>query len=310
MAAEKVDLRRLADRTRQRLTEFNDIEENPGPFKVISANLRGLTQQTFTELCYLAETKEPDVIMLQELKSAQLDLPALPGYVAYKRNRDIAPGPGQVHTGGGIATYVKISHASTIAYSAVNSEVERLEVSVTLHSGRVILFCNIYVPPWALPSFDVDELPDGDDVVLAGDVNSHHPDWSVAVQNLKGRELQMWLTRSSLKCRNDPAVPTRVVRHGGATRRSSPDIMAASRNIHVVGWELLENHNLGSDHATMQLILNLSERRPVGSNKIIWRWDKADWRRYSKEMERYASETALPPQHKEAYNRFKGREMH
>ena len=76
-----------------------DNHKNPGPINKVqiwSANVRGLTEASYATLTKLLQDIQPDVMLLQELKSSQTHLPRFEGYKVFSRLRDTAAGTGNM----------------------------------------------------------------------------------------------------------------------------------------------------------------------------------------------------------------------
>ena len=114
------------------------IEPNPGPalpaarppppsLHCISFNCNGLSAKgRLEELERGIADQQPDVVLLQELKEAQVTGVHIPGYRTFLRKRTVKRGKGALQTGGGIATLVR----SEIKARVVHSSREYVERSV------------------------------------------------------------------------------------------------------------------------------------------------------------------------------------
>ncbi|KAJ9438454.1 RNA-directed DNA polymerase from mobile element jockey [Diplonema papillatum] len=73
---------------------------------------------------------------------------------------------------------------------------------------------NVYHPPpkSSHTNLDMEPFPMDDTVIIAGDLNTHHPDWSHGAINAGGRNLKDWLVEVSAMVCNNPAVHTMLPR--------------------------------------------------------------------------------------------------
>ena len=135
--------------------------------------------------------------------------------------------------------------------------------------------------------FDTEELPCGDNVVIAGDLNAHHPTWSAAkTPNTVGTQLNDWAQEHGMRIYNTPESSTRIV----GENATSPDVVVAS-DWNPVQWRVLNTGS--SDHLPMEFDvpcehLTEPQHRDTTNTKPLWNWKEADWEAYCAEMERSA----------------------
>jgi ribonuclease HI len=230
-----------------------------------------------------------DVCLLQETKLGPGDdSPKFHGYAVVRRDRPCEAGTRRVK-GGGLMTLVKedvpFTRLPQLAGEPGNI-LEDLSVGIVARQGLTLRVCNVYCPPVrSLPGevrteeFDVDRLPSGDKVLIAGDLNAHSSLWDfVQPEDALGEQLTEWLADTGMLTVND----------GGATRinpatggMSSPDVTVmhaswASR----VSWTV--DAEVGSDHAAVLTVVELvvDGIREAEEQRCGWNWLKADWASY------------------------------
>ena len=130
--------------------------------------------------------------------------------------------------------------------------------------------------------FDPDMLPDGDDAIVRGDFNAHHPLWDSACDTADGvgDRVATWLERIDWTALNT----------GDATRvdsQTAPDVAVCSASLaRRTTWAL--DDSLGSDHRIMRMTVRCGYSSARRVRKPRWAFKKADWPAWSA-----ACETAL-----------------
>ncbi|KAJ9461480.1 RNA-directed DNA polymerase from mobile element jockey [Diplonema papillatum] len=120
----------------------------------------------------------------------------------------------------------------------------------------------------------MEPFPMDDTVIIAGDLNTHHPDWSHGAINAGGRNLKDWLVEVSAMVCNNPAVHTMLPRPG--IRDSSPDVVITSRTPGLVlNWRRLDSWK--SDHYPIAFEVPRGYRQPRAPRPKWFSWKRADW---------------------------------
>ncbi|KAJ9439419.1 RNA-directed DNA polymerase from mobile element jockey [Diplonema papillatum] len=120
----------------------------------------------------------------------------------------------------------------------------------------------------------MEPFPMDDTVVIAGDLNAHHPDWSHGAINACGRNLKDWLVEVSAVVSNNPAVHTMPPRPG--IRNSSPDVAISSRIPGFIrNWRRLDSWE--SDHYPVAFEVPRGYRQPRPPRLTWFSWKRADW---------------------------------
>ncbi|KAJ9435904.1 putative RNA-directed DNA polymerase from transposon BS, partial [Diplonema papillatum] len=113
-----------------------------------------------------------------------------------------------------------------------------------------------------------------DNVIIAGDLNAHHPDWSTGAENVGGRILRDWLLETSAITWNDPTVSTMV--HRSHARYSSPDVVISTPTPgNILNWRPLASW--GSDHLPIAFEVPRGYSQPRVPRLSWFSWRRADW---------------------------------
>ncbi|KAJ9439526.1 putative RNA-directed DNA polymerase from transposon X-element [Diplonema papillatum] len=217
---------------------------------------------------------EPDVILLQETwLTRRSPPPVLYGYRVFRRDR------GGGVRGGGVIIFVKANlHVKEIPVPAwlQNTTTECVAVEISRIGLPSLKVYNVYHPPpkSSHTNLDMEPFPMDDTVIIAGDLNTHHPDWSHGAINAGGRNLKDWLVEVSAMVCNNPAVHTMLPRPG--IRDSSPDVVITSRTPGLVlNWRRLDSWK--SDHYPIAFEVPRGYRQPRAPRPKWFSWKRADW---------------------------------
>ena len=240
--------------------------------------------------------------MLQELKaSGQANTFKIDGYRSYTRKRTAGRTKKTSAThGGGIVTLVRDKHPAQVHTFSKWKVTERLDV--TVHGIR---FVNVYRPSAVgeqkndirKDDFDCEDLPT-EQVVIAGDLNAHHAQWSKAIPNKTGTKIHDWVGNTDgMQIWNDPQTATRI-----GKSKTSPDVVIAKGDNNKdetrkwpIKWRVLDNGL--SDHLPMEFEIDSTTPPPPKysnikrSGKTLWDWNRARWSDYTAELERSADAT-------------------
>lgn len=107
--------------------------------------------------------------------------------------------------GGGLLTLVstRFRHKAKIMLQLLSPEYEILVISLNLPSCRTFHIANIYYPSGVNATNSLDRVISisGNNVLLAGDFNSHHITWGLRTDSC-GTQLWDWSQGNSLTCHN------------------------------------------------------------------------------------------------------------
>ncbi|KAJ9438272.1 putative RNA-directed DNA polymerase from transposon X-element [Diplonema papillatum] len=213
----------------------------------------------------------PDVILLQETWLSSKSLPPLlNGYRTFRRDRP------EGH-GGGVLIFVRTSLLATEIRPpnfGADSLMECLAVRITRIGLPPLHVYNVYRPPRGHASLCMTPFPMDDNVIIAGDLNAHHPDWSTGAENVGGRILRDWLLETSAITWNDPTVSTMV--HRSHARYSSPDVVISTPTPgNILNWRPLASW--GSDHLPIAFEVPRGYSQPRVPRLSWFSWRRADW---------------------------------
>ena len=280
-----------SSRPKRRKRKKKTQPKSPRPsLCAVSFNCNGLTAERLAEVTNGVERHAPDVIMLQELKSAQLNGVVIPGYDCFVHGRTTTRTTGTLHSGGGLATLVRSGLCAKVVQRS-RGATERLDVRVSGRAGSHVLLVNIYRPGGIgnnsvdkrTDDFDPELLPRGSSTFIAGDLNLHHPSWdSHAAPCGGGERLRRWMDSARMSCWNSASECTRL----SAQKRSSPDLVIASSE-HARSWKVLESW--GSDHLPVLFHVPFPGLRTLEQKpKFRWAFHLADWDGFRADTEAFS----------------------
>ncbi|KAJ9440064.1 putative RNA-directed DNA polymerase from transposon X-element [Diplonema papillatum] len=216
----------------------------------------------------------PDILLLQETWLSSKSLPPrLDGYRVFRRDRD-----GDAR-GGGVLTFVRTSLLATEIPPPdidADSSLDCVAVEITRIGLPPLRVYNVYRPPRKEGrDLCMEPFPMDDHVVIAGDLNVHHPDWSRGAENTGGKILRDWLVEASAMTLNDPSVSTMAYRPHA--RYSSPDVVISTPTSNIRNWRVLDSWGTTRDHLPMAFEVPRGYSQPRVLRKTWFSWARADW---------------------------------
>ena len=125
------------------------------------------------------------------------------------------------------------------------------------------------------------DLPSGNNVLLAGDFNSHFTLWDKhALTDRRGLLMEEWLAENEMMPINN-GEKTRVNRASG--NWTTPDLTIIYNSMSNYTETKVLNE-LSSDHLPIMTLVNLDTEHHVKEYRIAWNWKKADWEKYKQEV--------------------------
>ena len=156
-----------------------------------------------------------------------------------------------------------------------------------------LIITNVYIPPASsctggyLPSLD--HLMMTTDTLILADFNAHHSAWYSSSTDTRGTLLENVVSGSNFGILNWDS-PTRLP---GNANPSSPDVSLASASlITSTNWQT--KTNLGSDHLPILISLQMDHTINPIPHRTSFNLKKANWDRYSREIEDKLSKRRLP----------------
>ena len=235
-----------------------------------------------------------DVLAVQEGQFPKA-APRIPGFqppVVTRRSRGRRDG-GPVK-GGDVAIYVRDGrHFTTLSgpfKPSADDTTEICGVRLPSASDHGLDLLNIYRPPIhpdetddRTDHFDPNLLPSGDNTIVAGDLNAHHPLWDSGCDEADaiGERIATWLDRVGWTSLNDGRPTFTSYRSGSQT---APDVALCSPAMaRRCAWDI--GPDLGSDHLPMLLRVRTGGAPPARIRKSRWSFKKAAWTAFRDECE-------------------------
>ncbi|KAF0297636.1 hypothetical protein FJT64_004848 [Amphibalanus amphitrite] len=227
-----------------------------------------------------------DVVAIQEAQFPTKTTVRIPGYqppVVTRRTRGRQTGAASAK-GGDVAIYVRGGLTfSTLSDSYQAPADDTTEIcGVRIHGKFQTDIINVYRPPIRrtrdddrTDNFDPGALPSGDNTIILGDFNGHHPSWDYECDAADevGNRLAEWLDREDWLPLNT-GEPTHTSYRSGCN--TAPDVACCSRTLaRRTSWSV--GPDLGSDHLPMLLTVRSTPAAQRTRKKAKWAFQKADW---------------------------------
>ena len=209
--------------------------------------------------------------MIQESKlTLNSRTPNIQNFTTVRKDRD----QGQ---GGGLLTLIHKSINFSLRPDSPDTladpHLEELTITAKLGNTDLII-TNVYIPPASS---------------CIGDFNAHHSSWYSSSTDTRGTMLENMVSGSNFGILNWDS-PTRLP---GNANPSSPDVSLASASlITSTNWQT--KTNLGSDHLPILISLQMDVTITPIQHRTSINLKKANWDRYSREIEDKLSKRRLP----------------
>lgn len=178
------------------------------------------------------------------------------------------------HAGGGVLVYVKKAlHGSEIQCSLPNKKIEVVGVKI-----KKLSIYSIYAPDATLDNNTLNKLFNSNhQVLIGGDFNAKHRQWSCNRANQNGTALKNYLEN-----RPYVLIPPDGHTHYPLNGNSPSTIdLTVVKNIKNIKLELI--HELDSDHLPTLAIINSKTR--VHKNQTFLNYKKANWKNFKSELQ-------------------------
>ncbi|KAF0290571.1 putative RNA-directed DNA polymerase from transposon BS [Amphibalanus amphitrite] len=252
---------------------------------IVGWNAEGLRTKV-SELQSWLPSVNADVVAIQEAQFPTKTTVRIPGYqppVVTRRTRGRQTGAASAK-GGDVAIYVRGGLTfSTLSDSYQAPADDTTEIcGVRIHGKFQTDIINVYRPPIRrtrdddrTDNFDPGALPSGDNTIILGDFNGHHPSWDYECDAADevGNRLAEWLDREDWLPLNT-GEPTHTSYRSGCN--TAPDVACCSRTLaRRTRWSV--GPDLGSDHLPMLLTVRSTPAAQRTRRKAKWAFQKADW---------------------------------
>ena len=256
--------------------------------RVLQWNCNGIRTKK-AELEKLLVDHRVDICLIQEAKLKPDERsPLFEGYVTIRKDRGPDPS-GDWIRGGGLLTLIKddVPFTRLADFGGGNSGIlENLSVGIAARRGLSLRISNVYCPPIRrIPGenrtvgFEVDLLPTGEKVLMAGDLNAHTKLWdSVQPEDAMGNDLADWMAANDMLPLNDGQI-TRI--NPGTGGGSAPDLTIMKSSWKgSTDWKVF--NEVGSDHSAILTTVELSLDcvKNEDEQRVNWNWKKARWSEY------------------------------
>ena len=271
-----------------------------GILKILQLNINGINNK-MAELQQFLNEENIDVAAIQETRLHPLNkTPEIKGYSCTRKDRPLPASSKAKTNGGGLITYVKedICHTNTATYNL--KDIETQTVTVPLTQSKNLIISNLYLPQKTTDQKTEDanittlftRLTNIPNSLIVGDINAHSQLWHSSIADHRGDVITSLLQGSDHVVLNSDA-HTRTPPQA-TQQATSPDITSISSNLaNMTTWET--KTALPSDHLPIIITINTkSNFRLKPNNKSFTNYNKANWDKYTNEIELSLKETEEP----------------
>ena len=238
-------------------------------FNIFQANVAGINKKT-TELKKLFHDKNIHVALLQETQHQSCDY-KISGYVPHTCRCTACRG---------VITYIRKDLQADVTIHSDDSPNDILKATVWFGDRKFRIY-NIYSAPKDVFTFTCDEAIHKS-TILAGDFNGHSPLWGYSDHNPSGINIEdLCQSTNLIRLQDEYSKPTLLHKAHGTLHR--PDLTLVSADIHsICSAEVL--NGIGSDHLPILTSFVLG-RQPNRRRRSRWNFRKADWQKFSRELD-------------------------
>jgi hypothetical protein len=264
---------------------------------IIQININGISNK-HEELTLLAQNTKADIITVQETKLTDKNkTPHIQNYTSVRRDRNY-------NKGGGLLTYINnnISFSEAPIPQTINAHNTELQIiKLHLSPSKHIRIANIYIPPRDTTNPHhitedrditqcIQHITQLDNTIITGDINAHSLAWHCPANDHRGDIITDLITNSSHIVLNEDT-PTRLP-HAKNQQPTSPDISTVTSNLYPqTTWQTVQA--LTSDHLPIRITVNTKAKfRLVQHRQTYTNYNKADWNKFTQQIEDTISETA------------------
>ena len=162
---------------------------------------------------------------------------------------------------------------NTVPHRTVNVNTSLQATAVSISLTKTITICSVYLPPSIPIDFnELDEFPKP--FILMGDLNAHSSLWGCRDTNVKGRQMEDFISKHNLCLLNGKS---HTYLHPASGSYSSLDLIICSPEIATdFIWKVDEDLH-GSDHFPIVV----SEVGPsIQQRPERWKLHKANWEQF------------------------------
>ena len=211
---------------------------------------------------------KPDVICIQETYLKSSNKFEISGYTVIRKDRS------DERRGGGIATLIKTGINYKEYKTETSMECLPIEIGSKVNPLKII---NVYIPPTPeIDKKDYVHLFTGNNTVIVGDLNAHHPLWHHTEINKRGKIVEELMEDNNFVILNT-GQPTHQKHLGGM---NTLDLSIVSQNLSTkCSWHV-HNDTIGSDHLPTFTCIN----HPLcleDETEPKWNHKKADWSKFN-----------------------------
>ena len=286
----------------------NASPPNPGKkcnhnLKILQLNINGIRNKA-TELQQLLIEENIDVAVIQETRlQPSSKTPTIPNYSFTRQDRHTTTSAKSKTIGGGLIIYIKDNLPYTNTTSYTLPDIETQAITIPLTKTKNLIITNLYIPQ-RNPTITNQQNEDANinilfsrltnipNSIIVGDINAHSQLWHSPTPDHRGEVITSLLLGSDHVVLNQNT-HTRTPSQN-TQQLTSPDITSISSNLaNQTTWKT--KTSLSSDH--LPIIININTKsnfRLAPSNKTFTNYKKANWNKFTEEIELSIQDAPAP----------------
>ena len=242
-------------------------------------NAEGIQRKKEALKIFLHEN-EVDVACIQETHLNSNLRFSIRGYTCFRQDRDSRPK-------GGILTLVKNNIPTSDIPLPNSTQSEIMGTKLILPDLNLNVY-NCYCPPDKELELDRIQIPNNEECLILGDMNSHSQSWGYPDLNARGEEIEDWQAENRLLLLNQPEdTPTFYSRTWMST--TTPDLAFATNKISKKSTRTVADQLATSDHRPILIHIKSTEMPSENSTLPRWNYKKANWTLYANLTDAYVT---------------------
>lgn len=243
--------------------------------KCLQWNARSLNKTKLKEFKAMLSSVKPHLVFLSETFWKPHFIFSFPNYIIFRRDRE--------SRSGGVALLVRTNLNPQPLKSKGINKLEWVGAKIKTQQAGDIDVISVYCPKGDATRSDLNELlTTRKELIVAGDLNAHHPSWEITQRSNKcGEALNQIISDNQKLALVTPFdLGTRI--HPTTAKTTTIDLLIASPSLAFQAETRLESY-CGSDHLPIVTSLNLDI--PIQRNALRrWNFKGGSWTEWNEQV--------------------------